>query len=769
MKQDPHVFISYARKDGEGFAHDLKQRLEDEALGDQRICVWRDREGMRGGDNWWVQIEEVLHQVQYMVVVMTPGVIPSKIVHREWNMARANGVCVFPVEVSVKMDWDRLPLWMRYAHRYDLKNHWQTFVNHLNERCRQLRVPFMVRRLPVNLVKRTRLYDELIANLVEDEKSRPTAITAALRGAGGFGKTTMAQLLCHDPRIKNTFFDGILWVTLGENPDNLTSEVQKLIDELSNHWPDHQSFTDVRSASNHLGLLLKERHTLLVIDDVWDERDAKPFLVGGVGCSWLMTTRNRDTLPPEAVEVNVDEMEIDEAVETLGWGMPIEEERIAFENLAGRLGEWPLLLNFVNRVLHDRYRRGMSLREALTAVTDKLERKGLTAFDRRNAEERNEAVEKTIGVSLELLTREEIDRFEELAVFPEDTSIPIETIAKLWAETATMDAAQTKDLCDKLFDLSLLQVYDLTQQYVRLHDVVRAYLRDRAGKDKVRELDAILVDAHHYEDPAAMPANEPYLWRTLTMHMIGAERHEAYVNLVSRFAWMKAKLSSTDVVALLEDFRHIPSLNLSKQKNRLMKLLMSALRLSAPILASDPGQLSIQIWGRLLSNNDDAVRNFKSELQDHRPAVWLEPLSASLRPAGGHLIQVLHGKPDIVSRVSVNDGQGDDSQQAIVAFDSGRLVFWDLNTGESAEVHESMKNVTWRCASHPTLPLFILACRGKLKIFNAVKRVFIREEDSGSKKVVDLAVSNDGKRLCSIQENPISACMWSLPDLRLLN
>ena len=53
---------------------------------------------------------------------------------------------------------------------------------------------------------------------VDEQREEPVAITAALKGAGGYGKTTLAQALCHDQRIRDVFDDGILWVTLGENP-----------------------------------------------------------------------------------------------------------------------------------------------------------------------------------------------------------------------------------------------------------------------------------------------------------------------------------------------------------------------------------------------------------------------------------------------------------------------------------------------------------------------------------------------------------------------
>ena len=38
-----------------------------------------------------------------------------------------------------------------------------------------------------------------------------------MRGAGGFGKTTVARMLVHDPTVQQAFPDGIAWVTIGED------------------------------------------------------------------------------------------------------------------------------------------------------------------------------------------------------------------------------------------------------------------------------------------------------------------------------------------------------------------------------------------------------------------------------------------------------------------------------------------------------------------------------------------------------------------------
>jgi hypothetical protein len=43
-----HIFISYARSDGENFAREIHERLETENL-----TCWRDRLDLEGGENFW--------------------------------------------------------------------------------------------------------------------------------------------------------------------------------------------------------------------------------------------------------------------------------------------------------------------------------------------------------------------------------------------------------------------------------------------------------------------------------------------------------------------------------------------------------------------------------------------------------------------------------------------------------------------------------------------------------------------------------------------
>src|SRR5258706_1789472 len=110
--QDARIFISYARKDGEDFARAMRKRLSEE----YQFALWQDRKDMEGGKDWWQQIETAIKSVEYMILVMTPAALDSKVVRQEWRRARQEGVCVLPVLTPLGLDFDKMPRWMRDAH-----------------------------------------------------------------------------------------------------------------------------------------------------------------------------------------------------------------------------------------------------------------------------------------------------------------------------------------------------------------------------------------------------------------------------------------------------------------------------------------------------------------------------------------------------------------------------------------------------------------------------------------------------------------------------
>ena len=228
----------------------------------------------------------------------------------------------------------------------------------------------------------------------------------------------------------------------------------------------------------------------MVVDDVWREQDLRPFLQGGRNCVRLVTTRIDSVLPEKAVRQKVDAMQAGEAlcsaVRRPAAGSGRRANARASQDSPRGSANGRCLLKIVNGFLRDRVVKASEpLPVAIAGANKRLDAKGLAAFDPRDETERTKAVARTIGVSLDLLSEPERERFGELGVFPEDADIPVGVVARLWAATGGLEDFETEDLLGRLFDLSLLLELDLGQGFFRLHDTVRHFLRDRAGKERL--------------------------------------------------------------------------------------------------------------------------------------------------------------------------------------------------------------------------------------------------------------------------------------------
>ena len=539
MADQQRVFISYARQDGEAFATALRRRFEKE---EPEITLWQDRTGMEGGIGWWKQIEDAIARCEFLVIVMTPAAVRSEVTRKEWRYARQHGLCVYPVKgvADNELDYNSLPQWMRKAHFFDLDREWDTFINYLKSPCYAIRVPFMAPDLPEGFVERPALTEHLFAQLLDTSRENPVAITTALRGAGGLGKTTLAAALCHREEVITAFDDGIMWVTLGQKP-NLQEGLTKLYAALTGDRP---GFIDDEDAAFHLSQKLQDKNCLIVIDDVWDLTHLRPFMHGGPGCTRLITTRNFE-IAAEAGRVEVDEMTPFEAIRMLTARLSVLPTMLErFRDLADRLGAWPLLLELANAALRQRVERGDTVEGAADYLNRKLDEQGVVAFDRRNATARNQALTKTIELSLDELDVEERERYTELSIFPEDTEIPLNIVASLWG----YDEFETEELIQRCDNLSLVKFSVQTGAF-QLHDVMRAYLGSRLADPAVLHGRLLDVWASPYQ------LQEAYAWRWFAYHLVEAGRSQQLRALLLTFDWLQAKLEATDVTTLASDFR----------------------------------------------------------------------------------------------------------------------------------------------------------------------------------------------------------------------
>lgn len=657
------VFISYARQDGEAAARALHARLAADA---PDLSTWLDRNDVEGGVGWWTQIEQQLDRAEFLILVMTPAALRSENTRREWRSARQRGVCVYPVVATSGdgIDYDALPRWMSKAHFYNPASEWEKLIAHLRRGCRATRVPFMAPPLPASFVPRPRETEALMALLHARDAGAPVAITTALRGAGGFGKTTLAAAVCHDDRIVDAFDDGILWVTLGQTP-NLLNELVKLYAALCGERP---PFVDVDDASRELAGKLEHKACLIVVDDVWHPAHLAPFLLGAEGCVRLITTRSYD-VATEARRVDVDQMQPEEAVQLLvARSGAFVDAKEPFARLASRLGEWPLTITLAGSAMRQRIERGESAAKALEYVSRALDARGVTAFDRGQPASRQDAVARTIGASLDLLTAGEQQRCAELSIFPEDALIPLDAAAALW----DLDPLTAEDLARRIDDVALVH-FDLRTGTLRLHDVLRSFLAGRMD-DKAavhRRLVTNWGDLQTAGDRLSA-AHAAYVWRHLGFHMRGAGLEQEWRNLLVEPPWLEGKLRAIGLHAVIADFE-------AARTNPDLAIVHDALRLAAPILATDPTQLCAQLFGRLLARTEPALIAYRERLQGAIARPWLRPLHPTLDSPGEMLLMTVAGHTGEVTSLADVPAAG----RLASASNDGTVRVWNRATGDA--------------------------------------------------------------------------------------
>ena len=732
-RQRGGVFLSYARKDGEHFAANLRERLRDKA---PDIEVKQDRVLLEGGVGWWKQLTEAIDSVEFLILVMTPSTMQSETVQKEWRYARQAGVCVYPVKGAPDADlqFSNLPRWMSKAHFYDIDREWESLVAHLRKGCDAPRVPFMAPDLPENFVERPEEFGQLKNLLLSNDRREPVAITTALSGAGGFGKTTLAIALCHDEDIVQNFDDGILWVTLGQNP-NVMSALVTAYAALTGERP---GFANEEDAAFQLGQKFEDHTCLLVIDDVWDESHLRPFLRSGKGGARLFTTRHSE-IASKARPVKVDEMSGTQSQALLAKGVP-GLSSVQARLLSQRLGEWPIALELASAMMRQRIEQGDSPEHAAQRLLYTLDRKGARGLVKGTGGHRT--LDSVLQGSLELLSDEDRARLIELSIFPEDVPFPLTAAALLWG----LDEFESEEAAQRFARLYMLKL-DLVRGSMRLHDVMRSWLASATTNGA--ELHSRLADG--WTDWYRLP--NTYAWRWLTLHLAHAGRKAEIEKLLWDPLWLRAKLSATDVNALVSDFEHLkPSAE--------AELTQGALRLSSHVLAKDPTQFVSQMVGRLLpySEQQPIVQRFIDSLTQAVDHPWLRQLRPSLDPPGTALLRTLAGHSGGVYGVAVSI----DGRRALSASSDRTLKIWDLETGQELCTLAGHSDAVIGLTVSPNGQTAGSASRDRtLKVWDIKMGQELHTLVGHSNSVNGVAISQDGRRAVSASDDK-TLKVWDL-------
>ncbi|WP_433723829.1 NB-ARC domain-containing protein [Actinoplanes sp. CA-051413] len=499
--------------------------------------------------------------------------------------------------------------------------------------------------LTAGIVARPEITDRLL-DLVCADDSDPVGITG-VHGTGGFGKTTLAKWICHEPRTKQRFPGGLLWVTLGEQVAGaeLAARVNDLVVQLTGLRP---ALTDPLQAGFRLGEVLDAQPDpmLLVIDDAWTDQQVEPFLCGGRRCRRLLTTRHRRLVDPRN-SVPLDRMTAAQAAALLTRDIPGLAGR-PVDRVVAATGRWPVLLTLANRALVRAVDYGTPVEQALQDVADRLDEDGPVTFDLDNVHDRGRAVRATVRASLDLLPADTVEQFREMAVFSEDADVPVTVLEMLWATSAR----KVRVVCQTLADLALVLEYRQDAGTVRLHDVIRSYLIHEAGEPGLRPLHARLLDAAAQtvftaSGPAwwDLPEQHDYLIRHFAEHVLGAGQPDYLAATVTDLRWIAGRLRRHGPAGAEADLARVPT--------DIARLLGRKIRQNAHLLTPIVPEHAL---AAVLVSRLDFIATFQSTISEHVPGLptprlanrW--PLPDLPHPA---LLRTFTGHTDRITALAV--------------------------------------------------------------------------------------------------------------------
>jgi hypothetical protein len=457
----PTVYIGFLEPGDASFARDLDSRLQQAGA----ITIIQE-DGLVP-----TSVPAVGSRLGALVLAVGADGLCQERAAATWWFARQNGICLY---FAAAVDPGRIerPLWASRIRLYDAVKEWDELVRLVETPCQAKRIPLMAPAAANPVLGR------------EDEIGKAKALlfngspAVALLGPGGAGKTAVAQALCHDPDVVDGFDGGILWASLGAQP-NLPSALGAMLAALTG---DAAPAGTLEETARKLAEALYGRRCLIVCDDAADAGQLQYFPRTQMSCI-LLTTRFRSL----AAELNADTVEIgplspDAALEILLAGLEVPDSLAASAaGLARLLGNVPLALQVANKALRSRGGTHEEVAAGLEELLSAISGEGLEALE--------SAGTTVVGPSLSLLSAfsaalERLDS-RERALLPLLASLPADTPVSFGsaAEVLGVDLSEAERLLRRLASMSIIELGQ-NERAFRVPALAREYFRSLGQRQK---------------------------------------------------------------------------------------------------------------------------------------------------------------------------------------------------------------------------------------------------------------------------------------------
>jgi WD40 repeat protein len=655
----PKLFISYAHSDGAELAQRLLTDLKD--AGHE---VWLDTERLTGGSSWTNEIEEAIDACDVIIALLSHASSDSRICRAEQlrGLRKEKRLVGCKVQHAAEPPLHLEPYnWISFDDGRGYNAAFQALTTAIAgtetaaipKKYRQRRVT--VDPLPQGYVPRTKELGKLRDLVLEDLPEKHTVAITGVRAEGGIGKTVLAQALCDDPAVQDAYPDGVVWVTIGREGEQLVEKLRNAGRALGDK---DGEYLDLTGAGSQLRTILRDKAALLVLDDVWEAKHAQPFLAQNTPrCRYLFTTRRQQvSIDLLAEEIPLNVLEPGEAKQLLAKHAGVPEDKLPpeAETIVEICGGLAIALSHVGDEVRKRIRNQWPDPWASVVA------------DLREADFEQYGIAATFDVSINSLDEAYRQRYLDMAVFPDDTPIPMATLATFWQVGQPTAAYKT---VDAWIDASLARKDQDGRVY--LHDLQMDYVKARA-RNRETELHQSLLLAYR-ERWGAWTAleNDGYILDRLAWHLKQARRDDDLRQLLLNPDWLRLRLNQSMVNALESDYDQLPD-------DQDLQSIRRAIQVCSHILAAQPEQMKGQLYGRLAPIDSGPVQQFWRRLAETETAPWIRPCRASLEPEGGAELRVLTGHSDPVNAVALTP----DGSCAVSASHDGTLRVWDLSSGD---------------------------------------------------------------------------------------
>ena len=374
---------------------------------------------------------------------------------------------------------------------------------------REVPHPFGVPLLPPNHLQRPEDVQEVLKSLCNAPRStcapgRTDLISASIlgvHGMGGLGKTVLAQLVCGEPRVRHRFPDGVMWLTVGQDP-NIVALQTRLRDHVRNYDRGTRVLATAAEGRDELSRLLSKKACLLVLDDVWARRNMDDLVSNcfGSASQILVTTRNADQFSAGTAVISLKQLSEEQSRQLLLVSSGLaqvqlgKEDSSAVMTLIRRCRGLPLAVCITGALVDGSVEQLRQLgklvdddRERLRPLARSPLQLQLTSEQLNMPSYAHKSVTEAVELSLKFLPTDTQQRLLDLAIYPEDAVVPVQALALRWCHDADFASAGAAEQVRRVLRLLCKRsLVSLEGDAFRLHDLVRDYLKARVGEAALR-------------------------------------------------------------------------------------------------------------------------------------------------------------------------------------------------------------------------------------------------------------------------------------------